>query len=103
MDAQLRKGIIIPTIVITEYIKIAGRRVGSVSALSHISELEARGASVAPIDRDVAILAGKLLLGHTAVPFADALIGATARVMHAERILSDDPHFKALGIKTLWF
>ena len=93
---------IIPAIVLAEYIKIAGSKVGSQSALVHISELEARGGSVVPVSREVAVMAGNLLLAKPAVPMADALIAATAKVMHAEHVLSDDPHFKVLGIKTLW-
>ena len=93
---------IIPAVVIAEYIKIAGGRVGSEPALAHISELEVRGASVAPVSRDTAVLAGNLLLAHPAAPIADALIAAIAKVAHAEYILSDDPHFKILGLKTRW-
>jgi len=103
MDMHLRKGIIVPAVVVTEYVKIAGSRVGSESALAHISELEARAASIAPINRDISVLAGNLLLRHPTVPIADALIGATAKLMHAEQVLTDDPHFKKLGIKTRWF
>ena len=102
MDSQLRRGIIIPAVVIAEYIKIAGTKVGLESGLAHISELEARGASVVPVSREIAVMAGNLLLAHPAVPIADALIGATAKVARAEHILSDDPHFKILGIRTLW-
>lgn len=93
---------IIPVIVIAEYIKVAGGRVGSQSAIAHISEFEARGASVVPVSREVAVLAGNLLLAHPMVPMADAVIGAQAKVVKAEHILSDDPHFKILGIKTRW-
>jgi len=93
---------LIPTIVIAEYIKIAGIRVGSESALAHVSELEARGAVTAAVDRQVAILAGNMLIAHPAVPIADALIASTAKIMNADYILSDDTHFKILEVKTRW-
>ena len=102
LDAELKRKMIIPSIVIAEYIKIAGIRVGSKPALAHISELEARGASTANLDREMAVLAGNLLVVHPTVPMADAAIAATAKAMHADYVLSDDPHFKILGVKTSW-
>ncbi len=102
VDAELKRKIIIPAIVIAEYIKIAGRRVGLEAALAHISELEARGASIASIEREIAVIAGRLLMAHPVVPIADALIAATAKVVAASYILSDDSHFKILGTKTSW-
>jgi hypothetical protein len=55
---------------------------------------------VKPVDEDVAMEAGKLLLKHRDVPFADSLIAAFVHCKMAESVLSDDPYFQALGIKT---
>lgn len=102
LHAELRRGFVIPSIVVTEYLKIAGQRIGGEAALAHLSELETSGATVVPVDREVAVRAGRLLLAHPNVPVADALVAATAQVWRAESVLSDDPHFRVLGMKTRW-
>ncbi len=102
VDSELRKKMIVPAIVLTEYVKIAGARLGAESALSQISNLRARGALVAAIDEEIATTAGRLLRAHSAVPTANAVIVASAKVSGAGYIISDDPHYEILGMKTRW-
>ncbi len=92
----------IPSIVISEYLKIAGARVGFEAALTHIDELEARGGEAVSLGRDTAVEAGRILLASPRAPIADALIVATCRIQKAAYVLSDDPHFKDLKVKTRW-
>jgi hypothetical protein len=57
---------------------------------------------VVPIEETEAMSAGDLSLSHQDVPTADALIGSLVKTGAAEYV-TDDPHFKALGMKTRWF
>lgn len=102
IQRELARRLLIPSIVLTEYVKIAGKKVGLEVALAHIHELESRGAIVTDINRQVALEAGKLLIKHPDVPIADALLAASAKVYSTEYIVTDDPHFEKLGLKTHW-
>ncbi len=102
IQRELARRLLIPSIVLTEYVKIAGKKVGMETAVTHIHELESRGAIVTDINRQVALEAGKLLIKHPDVPMADALLAASARVYSAEYIVTNDPHFEKLGSKTHW-
>lgn len=54
---------------------------------------------VRAVDEELALEAGKMLVKHRGeVPFADSLTAAFASTKIAGYILSDDPHFKTLGI-----
>lgn len=103
MEESLRRGLLVPSIVVTEFIKLAGKRLGEEAALIFLKELTIRRATIIAIDEKVAIEAGKLALRHWDVPIADILIGATTLVHHAEHIVSDDQHFKQMKLKTKWF
>jgi predicted nucleic acid-binding protein len=100
---ELTRGVILPSIVLAEFIKIAGTRIGIQAAVSIVNNLKERGMKVKPIDEETALEAGKLLVKHGNLPFADALIAAFASRKIAEYVLSDDPHFQVLGCKTRWF
>ncbi len=52
---ELYKQILIPSIVISEYLKIAGARAGFEAALIHIDELETRGGEAVALSRGVAV------------------------------------------------
>jgi predicted nucleic acid-binding protein len=103
IQREMVRGIILPSIVLSEFIKIAGLRIGIQAALTTINALKERGMRTKPIDEDLAKEAGRLLLKHSTVPFADSLIAAFTTSGIAEYILSDDPHFTMLGSKTRWF
>jgi len=102
MDESLRRGLLLPSIVLTEFIKLAGKKLGEESALIFLRELTTRGASVIAIDERIAIESGKLALKYWDVPIADVLISATMIVHRAEHIVSDDGHFKDMKLKTRW-
>jgi len=102
MEESLRHGLLMPSIVVTEFIKLAGKKLGGEVALIFLKELTARGASIVAIDEGIATEAGKLALRHWDVPIADVLISATMIVHRAEHIVSDDQHFKDMKVKTKW-
>ena len=102
MEESLRRGLLVPSIVVTEFFKLAGKRVGEEAVLIFLRELTTRGANIVALDEKIAVEAGKLALKHWDVPIADILIGATAVLYHAENIISDDQHFKQMKFKTKW-
>ena len=91
-----------PSIVLTEFIKIAGPRIGKDGAKTRLRMLVDRGMRVVPLDEEEAMIAGELLLSHQDVPTADALIGSFVKMRAAEYVVTDDPHYKILGVKTKW-
>lgn len=75
---------------------------GIEAAVTHVHELESRGALVTDINRQVALEAGRLLAKHPDVPIADALLAASVIVYAADHIVTNDPHFRKMSVKTLW-
>jgi predicted nucleic acid-binding protein len=55
------------------------------------------------LDEQEAMVAGNLLLAHRNVPIADALIASFVRTGAADYVVTYDPHYKTLGVKTKWF
>jgi predicted nucleic acid-binding protein len=102
LQRELGRHLLIPSIVLTEYIKIAGRRIGLDAATNQLNILENRGAEITEIDKVIAIEAGTLLSKHPDTPIADALLAATYIHHSAEYILTRDDHFEELGCKTRW-
>lgn len=103
IQKEMARGIILPSIVLSEFVKIAGSRIGVQAALITITMLKEHGMKVRAIDEELALEAGKLLLKHGPAPLADSLIAAFTSSKIAEYVLSDDPHFADLGSKTRWF
>ncbi len=54
------------------------------------------------IKEENALIAGNLLLKHHNVPITDAIIASYLRTGEADCVLTDDPHFKTLNVKTKW-
>ena len=54
------------------------------------------------LTEDMALVAGKLLLTHQDVPIADALITSPVQTGEADYVVTDDPHYKTLGVRTKW-
>ena len=102
MYRSLRDRLVIPSVVITEYIKTAGSGMGKESAVARIAGLKESGAEVAVLDEKTAMRAGALLLEHADKPIGDALIAATALIRRASHVITDDPHFQQFGLKTRW-
>lgn len=103
LHKELARGILLPSIVMSEFIKVAGSRIGFLEAARAVNALKERGMKVRPIDEALAVEAGRLLVRHRGVPFADSLVAAFASSKTAGYILTDDPHFKVLGCRTSWF
>ena len=101
VQKELANGMIFPSIVLSEFLKIAGSKIGIQGATRTINVLKERGAKVKSIDEELALEAGKLLLNRD-VPFADSLVAAFVSSGTVDYILSDDPHFITLGTGTKW-
>ena len=99
---ELSGCLLVPSIVLAEFIKFAGARIGEDAAKNRLRLLKDRGMQIVPLDEENALVAGSLLLSHRDVPLADAIIASYVKTGVAECVLTDDPHFKALGVKTKW-
>lgn len=101
-EKELKENLLVPTIVLTEFIEIVGSRIGEEAAKTRIRLLKERGMHILQFDELHALKAGNLLLSNRNVPLADAIIASYVKTGTAEYVLSDDPHFKTLGVKTRW-
>ena len=101
-EKELRGRLLAPSIILTEFIEIAGARIGEEAAKTRIRLLNDRGMQTISLDEEHALTAGSLLLSHRNVPIADALIASFVKTGAAEYVVTDDTHFKELGVKTKW-
>lgn len=102
VEKEIGRHLLAPSIVLTEFIAVAGAKMGEDTARTRIRLLKERGMRTAALDEEQALVAGNLLLCHRNVPIADALIASFVKTGAAEYVATDDPHFKALGVKTKW-
>jgi len=93
---------LITPIIIAEYLKIAGKLVGLTASEIMIKRFEAVGVKIEPLTYEDGVKAGELSLKHPNIPLADILIAATTLRLKG-KIVSDDPHFKIIGLKTIWY
>jgi len=91
-----------PSIVLTEFVKIAGARIGESAALLRLNLLKERGMRVIPLGEELALAAVRLLLSHPDVPIADALIASLVKIGEAEYVITDDPHYQDMKVRTKW-
>jgi predicted nucleic acid-binding protein len=103
VQKEIASSIIMPSVVLSEFLKIAGSKIGIQAVIKTINILKERGIKTRSIDEDLALEAGRLLIKHPSVPFADALIASFVSAKVVEYVLTDDPHFKLLGVKVRWF
>lgn len=101
-EKELRGGLLVPSIVLAEFIKYAGARIGEDAAKNRLRLLKERGMEVVTIDEACGLAAGSLLLSNQNVPIADALIASFVKTGLADYVLTDDPHYKTLNTKTKW-
>ena len=101
-EKELRGRLLAPSIVLTEFVKIAGAKIGEEAAKTRLRLLKEKGMQTVSIDEENALVAGSLLLSHPNVPISDALIASFVKTGVAEYVLTDDAHLKALGVKTKW-
>ncbi len=93
---------LIPTIVISEFLKIAGRRVGKETAKVRIRAwLSSSRVGAFDLDKEIAEMAGELALDHH-VPIADAIIASIAKKVGGV-VATDDEHFRKLGVRVTWY
>lgn len=102
MQRSLRERLVIPSIVLAEYIKSAGKEIGKQAASTRVLNMKENGAEVYNIRESTALLAGELLLKDQKRSVGDALIAATALELHASHVVTDDPHFREFGLRTKW-
>ena len=98
----LRAGLIIPTVAVVEYLKIAGSKIGREAALARIQNFEESGAEYCILDEAMAKLAGQLLLKNRNKPMGDAIIAATMLRKKAKFVVTDDPDYNDFGVSTRW-
>ena len=102
IEKQLKDQLFAPTIVLTEFVEITGSRIGEEAAKNRLRLLKDHGMQIIPLDEQHALVAGCLLLSHRNVSTADAIIASYVKTGVAEYVVTDDPHFKKLGVKTRW-
>lgn len=102
LEKEIGKGLLIPTIVITEFIAIAGAEIGADAAKTRIRVLKEKGAKTIAIDEEIATVAGSLHLTNRNIPIADSLIASFVKRGVAQYVITDDAHFKTLEVKTKW-
>jgi len=102
MTSELGNRLLAPSIVLTEFLKIAGVRMGEATARLRLRLLKERGLHTLDITEEMALCAGNLLLKHQEIPIADALIASPVKLGKADYVVTDDQHYKTLGIPTKW-
>ena len=102
VEKEIARQLFSPSIVLTEFIKYAGARIGEDAARTRLRVLKEKGLRIVPLGEKDSLTAGSLLLAHANVPIADALIASFVKNGAAEYVVTDDLHFKTLGVKTKW-
>jgi predicted nucleic acid-binding protein len=102
VEKEIAKQLFAPSIVLTEFIKYAGARIGEDATRTRLRILKEKGLRIVPLNEKAALMAGSLLLANRNVPIADALIASFVKNGEAEYVVTDDLHFKTLGVKTKW-
>ena len=102
-EKELRGRILAPTIILSEFIEHAGAKIGEEAAKTRIRLLKDMGLQIVVLDESYALAAGSLLLSKRNTPIADAIIASLVKTGVGDYVLTDDHHFKALGVKTKWF
>jgi predicted nucleic-acid-binding protein len=99
---EITRRLLFPSVVLTEFIKVAGPRIGKEASKVKIRLLKEKGIRVVALGEKEALTAGEMLLSHQSTPFADALIASFVKLGTADYVITDDPHFKVMGVRTKW-
>ncbi len=99
---ELASRLLAPSVVLTEFLKVAGARVGEATARLRLDLLKERGLRILALSEEMALSAGSLLLAHRDIPISDALIASPVKLGEADYVVTDDPHYKVLGVRTKW-
>jgi predicted nucleic acid-binding protein len=102
VEKEIARQLFAPSIVLTEFIKYAGARIGEEATRTRLRVLKEKGLRIVPLNEKTALMAGSLLLANRNVPITDALIASFVKNGEAEYVVTDDLHFKTLGVKTKW-
>jgi predicted nucleic acid-binding protein len=98
-----RESAYLPTIVIHELYKDQFETLGKDTAETRLNIIMRSGFEIVNLDVAIAKEAASLRCRHSTLPTADAIIAATAITTRSFRVISDDPHFKAVKqLKTEW-
>jgi len=93
---------ILPTIVISEIIRVTCERRGVEEAKLRYLSLIKSGLQICNLDSEIAEQAGLLKCRYRNIPMGDCIIAAIALKEKAS-ILSDDPHFNLIkNIRCTW-
>ncbi|PDM25793.1 hypothetical protein CP083_07235 [Candidatus Bathyarchaeota archaeon B24-2] len=93
---------ILPTIVISEVVRITCERRGIEEAKLRYFSLVRSGLQIHNLDAEVAKQAGLLKCRYRNIPMGDCIIAAIALKEKAS-ILSDDPHFSHIrNVRCIW-
>jgi predicted nucleic acid-binding protein len=87
-----RKEGLLPTIVVSETIKIICEKVGREEAEICYLSIIASGLQIQELNLKIARQAGLLKCQYKNIPMGDCIIASTA-IINQAKILSDDPHF----------
>ncbi len=68
LKKELNGGLFAPTIVLTEFIEVAGTKIGKEAAENRLRVLKEKGMEIVELDEKTALSAGELLLAHRNVP-----------------------------------
>jgi predicted nucleic acid-binding protein len=101
-ERELRGCLLAPTIVLTEFVEVAGKKIGKEAAENRLRILKEKGLQIIDLDEKHALTAGEMLLAYNKVPITDALVASYVKCGEAQYVLTDDPHYKTLNIKTKW-
>ncbi len=99
---ELGQRLLAPSIILTEFLKIAGPRMGEGAARLRLRLLKERGLRTLEFTEEMALSAGALLIKHQEIPIADAIIAAPVKLGEADYVVTDDPHYKTLSVRTRW-
>ena len=102
-EKELGRHLLAPSIILSEFIEIAGATIGEDAAKTRIRLLRDKGMKIVALGEEEAMFAGSLLLSHRNVPIADALIASFVKNGVADYVVTDDPHFRTIGVRTKWF
>ncbi len=94
--------LIIPPIVVTEFLKIAGKGASITTIETWVRSFVESRVRVESLSIRDCLEARRILCRYNDTPVVDALVATTAKRFRA-RILSDDPHFREIGLRTLWY
>lgn len=87
-----RKEGLLPTIVISETVKIICEKVGREEAEVCYLSIVTSGLQIQELSTKIAKQAGLLKCQYKNIPMGDCIIASTA-IINQARIISDDPHF----------